>query len=109
MTFSNKVSRYPLEYLDMLQELEDNPETPIDIARKDEREARYLARKLNHFRSAIEADPKSEKWHNAAASMMVVQRQNVVLIMHRDFSPDAAEMREAIARAKARRKAIVGD
>lgn len=102
MPFSNKVSRYPLEYLDMLELLEGYPEWPIVFSKDTEKEARYLARKLGHFRAAVEADPEKESFHNIAASMMITQKGNVVTIMHRDYSPDAAEMREAIERTKER-------
>lgn len=99
MTNPKHVKHYPPEFLGILKRLDEDPTVQIRLECGNSKLATAMRKQLYDFRNAVESDPGLLEMYPAAPSLMVVTYQNdanVLVVVHRDHSPSAAIVREAL-------------
>lgn len=103
MSNPNNPDRYPIEYQDALELLEIRPDMQIRMEFETKSKAYGQRTRLYCFARAVEAshELRHKRLQNIAASLYVAFEEPATLVlMHRDHSPDAERMREALKQAR---------
>lgn len=96
MTNPKIPDRYPFEYMELLERLMEEPEARVRIPCSDRRVAQGLSKRLYDFRTAVLNDPECERFHIVANKLMIKKTDSGLLVLNRDHSEEAIQMRKAI-------------
>lgn len=100
MTNPKDAGRYPTEYIEMLELINDDPTLEVEIPCEDSKQQFGLMKKLYDFRQALVNDPTWDRLHPIANRMMLRRRDGMLIVSNRDNSPEAKLVRNAVEQAK---------
>jgi len=105
MSRSKFVKTYPMQFMEMLEAIHNDPSQKFEVASVDTKAAKNFMMSIYAFRSAGEKEglhkiyPElsalyAKLWKDADGNILGVE------IMHRDYSPEALAVGAALAKAK---------
>ena len=97
MSRSKKVRRYPGQLMEIAEKLGDDPTLRFVMPCEDMKAVRRFMLTVHSFISAGEKEELNQMYPELSAMYCMVQKEPLaVVILHRDYSPEALMMQEAL-------------
>lgn len=104
MSRSKHTKTYPMAFMDMLAALHDDPSQRFEVEAEDWKAAKSLMMSIHSFRSAAEREEMHKVYPEVSAMYVnLLKDRPGVMVMHRDYSPEALMMQKALDVAKAKK------
>ena len=104
MSRSKHTKTYPIAFMDMLEALHEDPSQKFEIEAPDDKAAKSLMMSIYAFRSAAEREEMHRIYPEISALYVnLLKDRPGVVVMHRDYSPEALMMQKALDAAKAKK------
>ena len=104
MARSKTTKTYPLQFMEMLEALHEDPSRSFDVPFDTLKEAKNFMLTVHAFRSAALREGLTSMYPEAMAMYVCLLKDQIgVRVMHRDYSPEALAMGRALNAAKAKK------
>ena len=104
MSRSKKLRTYPTQFMEMLEALHNDPSQSFEIECADVKTAESLMMSIYAFRSAAEREELHLVYPEVAAMYVnLLTDRPGLMLMHRDYSPEALAFGKALDAAKAKK------
>ena len=101
MARSKTVKTYPIQFMEMLEALHEDPSKYFDVPFETMKEAKNFMLTVHAFRSAALREELTSMYPEVMAMYVCLLKDQIgVRVMHRDYSPEALAMGKALNLAK---------